>query len=123
MRTSASSVHAMCLPIAQTHWAALRVPAFRAIAAMASIVKVSPSLSLSLTPSLSRRLVVIVVSISIGIMTDQTNQGGSQATQQSIQLKVQMIVVAHFVLPSTSAEPFFLSFCLSLSLTAFQSMI
>lgn len=114
MRTSASSVHAMCLPIAQTHWAALRVPAFRAIAAMASIVKVSPSLRL--TPS--RRLVVIVVSISIGIMTDdQTNQGGSQATQQSIQLKVQMIVVAHFVLPSTSAEPFSLSLCLSLSLS------
>lgn len=109
MRTSASSVHAMCLPIAQTHWAALRVPAFRAIAAMASIVKVSPSLRL--TPS--RRLVVIVVSISIGIMTDdQTNQGGSQATQQSIQLKVQMIVVAHFVLPSTSAEPFSLSLSL-----------
>lgn len=81
MRTSASSVHAMCLPIAQTHWAALRVPAFRAIAAMASIVKVSPSLSLSLSLTPSRHLVVIVVSISIGIMTDdQTNQGGSQAT-------------------------------------------
>lgn len=106
MRTSASSVHAMCLPIAQTHWAALRVPAFRAIAAMASIVKVSRSLS----RSLSRRLVVIVVSISISIMTDQPNRAGRQAarqaTQQSIQLKVQMIVVAHFVLPSTSAEPF-----------------
>lgn len=75
MRTSASSVHAMCLPIAQTHWAALRVPAFRAIAAMASIVKVSLSLSLSLSlspsSSLRLRLVVIVVSISTGIMTGQ----------------------------------------------------
>lgn len=91
MRTSASSGHAMCLPIAQTHWAALRVPAFRAIAAMASIVKVSlrPSSSLRL------RLVVIVVSISMGIMTDQPSKAAKQrSNQQSIQLKVQMIVVA-----------------------------
>lgn len=81
----------MCLPIAQTHWAALRVPAFRAIAAMASIVKVS------LRPSsrLRLRLVVIVVSISIGIMTDQPSKAAKQrSNQQSIQLKVQMIVVA-----------------------------
>lgn len=91
MRTSASSGHAMCLPIAQTHWAALRVPAFRAIAAMASIVKVS----LSPSSSLRRRLVVIVVSISIGIMTDQPSKAAKQrSNQQSIQLKVQMIVVA-----------------------------
>lgn len=83
----------MCLPIAQTHWAALRVPAFRAIAAMASIVKVS--LSSSLSPSASLRLVVIVVSISMGIMTDQPSQAAKQrSNQQSIQLKVQMIVVA-----------------------------
>lgn len=89
MRTSASSGHAMCLPIAQTHWAALRVPAFRAIAAMASIVKVS------LRPSSSLRLVVIVVSISMGIMTDQPSKAAKQrSNQQSIQLKVQMIVVA-----------------------------
>lgn len=79
----------MCLPIAQTHWAALRVPAFRAIAAMASIVKVS------LRPSSSLRLVVIIVSISMGIMTDQPSQAAKQrSNQQSIQLKVQMIVVA-----------------------------
>lgn len=81
----------MCLPIAQTHWAALRVPAFRAIAAMASIVKVSlrPSSSASL------RLVVIVVSISMGIITDQPSKAAKQrSNQQSIQLKVQMIVVA-----------------------------
>lgn len=89
MRTSASSGHAMCLPIAQTHWAALRVLAFRAIAAMASIVKVS------LGPSSSLRLVVIVVSISTGIMTDQPSKAAKQrSNQQSIQLKVQMIVVA-----------------------------
>lgn len=81
----------MCLPIAQTHWAALRVPAFRAIAAMASIVKVS----LSPSSSLRLRLVVIVVSISMGIMTDQPSQAAKQrSNQQSIQLKVQMIVVA-----------------------------
>lgn len=85
----------MCLPIAQTHWAALRVPAFRAIAAMASIVKVSLRLSLSPSSSLRLRLVVIVVSISIGIMTDQPSQATKQrSNQQSIQLKVQMIVVA-----------------------------
>lgn len=85
----------MCLPIAQTHWAALRVPAFRAIAAMASIVKVSLSSSLRPSSSLRRRLVVIVVSISMGIMTDQPSQAAKQrSNQQSIQLKVQMIVVA-----------------------------
>lgn len=69
MRTNASNVHAMCLPIAQTHWAASRVPAFRAIAAMASIVKVSASHI-----------------VSISIMTDRPASPTTTAQQ--------MIVVA-----------------------------
>lgn len=68
----------MSLPIAQIHWAALRVPAFRAIAAMVSNVKVS----------FQSLVIVIVVSLSIvGIMTDQPNERTNEQ-------RLQMIVVA-----------------------------